>query len=300
MNCLFVLGGGIGNIVQATPSINLLSKSGFCVDLCLFCNSSQDLDVFKISSVNNLYINKYPDVFYDYQLVGPFVPTLVKRSKIILTSKINYAQHLPESEVYRDMIKQIGINIPLEDIEINFLNGSDKIDNDTIAIYPGCKSNWSMKRWDKYDALSEKFDKVMVFGTDEDINSHGNPPWINRKYNWPKHVNFYKSSLKNVAHAISQCKFFIGNDGGLSHIAAATGIKTFVLFGPSSIIKNKPLSKNCYAITLNLECSPCQFRKDQNGKQIFASNKNDCPFNLRCMKDMSVNFVFEKINSFLK
>lgn len=299
MKILFVLGGGIGNIVQATPAINVLSKAGFLVDLYLFCNSSKDLDIFRIKSVNEIFVDKEPNENYDYQLVGPFTPKINNKSKNIIKSRINYAQHKPECEVYYDMAKQIGVNLPLGNIEINFQNEKNKIEEETVGIYPGCKSNWPMKRWDKYDQLAEKFRKVIVFGDNKDVDSHGDPPWIKRKWNWPKNVNFYQSSLINVANAISQCKIFIGNDGGLSHIAAATGIPTFVLFGPSSIIKNKPFATNCHAISIDLECSPCQFRAGLDGKQIFGSDKNNCPFNMKCMKDMSVNYVFEKINSFL-
>ncbi|AIL12396.1 hypothetical protein IM40_00870 [Candidatus Paracaedimonas acanthamoebae] len=39
--------------------------------------------------------------------------------------------------------------------------------------------------------------------------------------------------LLDIAAFFSQCRLFIGNDSGLMHLAAATGIPTFGLFGPS-------------------------------------------------------------------
>lgn len=39
--------------------------------------------------------------------------------------------------------------------------------------------------------------------------------------------------LLDVVAFFSQCQLFIGNDSGLMHLAAATGIPTFGLFGPS-------------------------------------------------------------------
>ena len=90
---------------------------------------------------------------------------------------------------------------------------------------------------------------------------------------------------------------FIGNDGGLSHIAAATGIPTFIIFGPSSIIKNAPFNKNAHPIYYNnvkkdtLKCQPCQF----NGKGYFNSGILGCPFNMKCMTHLSVNDVLTKI-----
>lgn len=39
--------------------------------------------------------------------------------------------------------------------------------------------------------------------------------------------------LLDIGAFFSQCRLFIGNDSGLMHLAAATGIPTFGLFGPS-------------------------------------------------------------------
>ena len=294
MKILFVLGGGLGNLIQATPTIKLLSKNGIEIDLLINCSTAKDLDIFKIHNVKNIYID-HPNIKYDYQLKGPFTQKINSDYGKIITPRISYAQHRPEAFVYMDMANQIGIFGNLDDTEISFV-----IDNsyeDYVGIYPGCKSNWSMKRWDKYDLLCSKFDKVVIFGEDDDVFSHGNPAWIKRSFEWPNHVDFFRSNLRETAGVMSKLKFFIGNDGGLSHLAAATGIKTFVLFGPSSNIKNRPFSLNCHEISLGLSCSPCQFRADEKGNQIFGSDKCDCPFNIKCMRDMNVDYVFNKIIS---
>jgi ADP-heptose:LPS heptosyltransferase len=293
---LFVLGGGIGNIVQATPSIILASNHGYKIDLCLHCNSSKDLNVFKLSCVENLYINENNlNKKYSYQLQGPFTKHLKSKALKVIKSRITYAQHIEESKVYKDLINQIGIDKPLPDVKINFGKKGTLPEKDSVAIYCGSKPDWAMKRWDKYDELSKNFENVLVVGTKLDIESHGNPSWIKKNWNWPKHVKFLTGPLQEVAFSISRCKMFIGNDGGLAHIAAATGIKTFVLFGPSSYIKNKPFSKNSYAIGINIPCRPCQFNLDN----VFGSGKSGCPFNMRCMKEMSVEFVLKEIKKCL-
>ena len=150
---------------------------------------------------------------------------------------------------------------------------------------------------DKFDKLAEKFDKVIAVGTKSDLYSHGNPTWITTPWNWPEHVEFFSGTLRECAFLVSKCKAFIGNDGGLSHVAAATGIKTFVLFGPSSDIKNKPYTKDTYVVAIDLPCRPCQFVAGPDGKQIFAHNKADCPNNMKCMKDMSVDYVYSKVKN---
>jgi len=42
-----------------------------------------------------------------------------------------------------------------------------------------------------------------------------------------------KSDPATAAAAISRCDYYIGNDSGLTHCAAAAGVSTFGLFGPS-------------------------------------------------------------------
>lgn len=296
MKVLFVLGGGLGNIIQAMPSVAILCKNNIDVELFIKCDTAKDLDIFKINGVKEVYL-EHPKKIYDYQLRGPFTPIVDSRFGKIIGSRINYAQHKPEVYVYYDLLDQIGVNGSLEDIKISYK--FDRSYQDYIGIYPGCKINWSMKRWDKYDLLCEKFEKVVIFGQEDDVFSHGNPAWIKRPFIWPKHVKFFQSSLQDTANVMSCLKFFVGNDGGLSHLAAATGVPTFVLFGPSSISKNKPFSSRCRAISLGLECSPCQFRTDICGNQIFGSNKCDCPFNINCMKNMEVDYVINSINKLL-
>jgi ADP-heptose:LPS heptosyltransferase len=42
-----------------------------------------------------------------------------------------------------------------------------------------------------------------------------------------------KGNPGEVAAALARCDFYIGNDSGLMHAAAAAGVPTFGLFGPS-------------------------------------------------------------------
>ena len=296
MEILFVLGGGIGNIVQATPAIKAIAAEGHHIDLKLHCNSSNDIkEIFRIPSVRRVLLAQNPPQKYHSQLNGPFTPGKQYNAKKHITSDVSYAQHIPEAEVYYDMAKQLGVTTPMENAEINIgKKGPSPKSPDTVAIYCGSKHNWAMKRWDKFDKLAEHFEDVLVVGTDKDIFSHGNPAWIKRSWTWPENTEFFIGSLREAAHVISKCKMFVGNDGGLAHIAAATGVPTFVLFGPSSDIKNKPYATNAHVIAIDLPCRPCQFQKHKK-EEIFGPNKADCPFHMKCMKEMSVDFVIHNI-----
>jgi ADP-heptose:LPS heptosyltransferase len=52
-----------------------------------------------------------------------------------------------------------------------------------------------------------------------------------------------KLDLPQVAACLARCVIFIGNDSGLMHIAAATGIPTIGLFGPSPVAEYAPIGK---------------------------------------------------------
>ena len=46
-------------------------------------------------------------------------PLVFYGAKKTIKCQLNYAQHIPESEVYYSLAKQIGIKTPMEDCEIN-------------------------------------------------------------------------------------------------------------------------------------------------------------------------------------
>ncbi len=51
---------------------------------------------------------------------------------------------------------------------------------------------------------------------------------------------FGESDLLTVAAALKNCAAFVGNDSGLSHLAAGVGLPTLALFGPSDPIRYAP------------------------------------------------------------
>ena len=292
---IFALSGGIGNMIQATPAIKAANMAGHVVDVFIQSKGVEGLrELFKISSINKIYINEAPKDTYDFLLKGFFLnsPLPIKFNRKIESRK-RFSIHSPEALYYYDLVEQLDIKITTPNPEVNIgKNGASPKNRNTVAIYPGSKPNWAMKRWDKYDKLAEKFEHVVLVGKFEDINSHGNPTWIKKAWNWPKNTEVYFGSLVNTASVISKCKMFIGNDGGLAHIAAATGVPTFVIFGPSSVLKNKPYCDNAHAIYLGLECQPCQYRE---GRKFLLPGKATCPLEMACMKDMDVKFVYNKI-----
>lgn len=63
--------------------------------------------------------------------------------------------------------------------------------------------------------------------------------------------------LDHLAGILARSTLYLGNDSGTSHLAAAVGATTVVLFGPSDMLQWAPRGANVSILSRRLECSPC-------------------------------------------
>jgi len=68
-------------------------------------------------------------------------------------------------------------------------------------------------------------------------------------------------SLTQVAALLAGSELYLGNDSGITHLAAAVGTRTVALFGPSNARQWAPRGKRVTVVSRNIECSPCRTRK---------------------------------------
>jgi ADP-heptose:LPS heptosyltransferase len=71
-------------------------------------------------------------------------------------------------------------------------------------------------------------------------------------------------NLSQIAALIARSHVYLGNDSGISHIAAATGVRSVVLFGPSAAEQWAPRGQKVEILSRNIECSPCSERLMKN------------------------------------
>jgi len=64
-------------------------------------------------------------------------------------------------------------------------------------------------------------------------------------------------SLIQLASVMEGCRLFIGNDSGISHLAAALGIPTVAIFGPTDPRVWSPKGKRGVVVSRRIPCSPC-------------------------------------------
>jgi heptosyltransferase-3 len=64
-------------------------------------------------------------------------------------------------------------------------------------------------------------------------------------------------SLKDLTELLKTGNGFIGNDSGVSHLAAFIGLPTVAVFGPSDPETWKPMGRTVKVVQSDFECSPC-------------------------------------------
>ena len=79
---------------------------------------------------------------------------------------------------------------------------------------------------------------------------------------------------------LAQLSIFLSNDSGPMHLAAALGVPTLAVFGPTDPKETGPLGPRARYVREPVECSPCLYR--------------DCPIDHRCMERIGVERVYEE------
>lgn len=88
-----------------------------------------------------------------------------------------------------------------------------------IIFHPG--SGGASKVWPHFEELAQEFpEATILLGPCEKPLRANNPSLQNR-------------SLQQVAEELRNCRIFVGNDSGITHIAAYWGTPTVALFGPT-------------------------------------------------------------------
>jgi heptosyltransferase-2 len=69
--------------------------------------------------------------------------------------------------------------------------------------------------------------------------------------------------LPILAAFLAGCRLFIGNDGGVAHLAAAVGCATVTVFGPSDPATWAPRGHAATIVCAGVDCSPCHLRENR-------------------------------------
>jgi lipopolysaccharide heptosyltransferase I len=92
-----------------------------------------------------------------------------------------------------------------------------------------------------------------------------------------------KTTLKQMASVIRGAKYFISNDTGPMHIAAAFGVPVFAVFGPANPNRTGPYGDVHTIIKADVDCAPCY-------------RKKKCR-NWKCLEELPVDKVLNAIKN---
>jgi len=90
-------------------------------------------------------------------------------------------------------------------------------------------------------------------------------------------------SLPELGALLEKCSIFIGNDSGVTHLAAAVGVPVVAIFGPSDPARWAPRGRKIVLVSKDISCAPCD-------RQAMARCKVR-----RCLLDIPVDQVFQAV-----
>ncbi len=243
----------------------------------------------------------------------------------------NSTQYMSETEQYLSVVKALyPSNYRSDILEMLLPDMSERVQKLDIenkyVIYPGCSSFAPVRRWPYYMELIEKLgsDNVIVLGGLDDLNNEYayrykkivsnlfSYSFTNRKSFWKicKKLNLLEPYAHNteistlncsyfnvfewgeLVSMFKYCKGFIGNDGGIMHLASCSGAKGVAIFGPTSVNKSKSYNPDIQELYTNYDCQPCHFSV---GKVGIGNHYISCPYQVKCLSDISCDNVLERL-----
>jgi heptosyltransferase-2 len=134
--------------------------------------------------------------------------------------------------------------------------------------------DWASQRWSA---------KVVLFGSPSEA---GIAAEVAKLMNAEPLNVCGKTTLGQAMALLKRCDFFVTNDSGLMHIAAALNRPLVAIFGPTDHVQTSPVSRNARMVWHDLECSPCL--------------KKVCPFDHRCMLSIEPDEVWREMEDLKK
>lgn len=179
--------------------------------------------------------------------------------------------------------------------DLRFKYGLDRQHDEGRIIFGiNCGPTWKVREWDvaKWQALIDRIHAeynavILRFGTH--ISGKRN------EYDDLTGVQSLVSCLKaeELAAVISDCSLIIAIDSGPIHIAGAVGVPVVSVFGAVNPGFRLPPSSPAVGLFSEVPCLFCHHKTPR------GHWKHGCPYDIRCMKQLEVETVFESVKLML-
>jgi len=280
--------------------------------------------LFSVRKKYDITINVYPSNRKEYNIISFFIGAKIraavnylrqsKRNFNFLNTNLiaeidtlhNVEENVKLSEIVTqkktDKIPELLFPLNEEDISVstNFLT-ENEISEDQIVVgfHPGCSTlkNHIKRRWEpeKFAELASKLSAefnaiIFLFGGKEEKELRR---LIIEKSNAEKIIEVSAGNIAQSAAVMKRCDVFVSNDSGLMHIAASQKLKIVSIIGPTNTNYIHPWKTEYKTASLNLECSPCFYYSPKP----LECHREDVKF--KCIKELNVESVFEKVKGYL-
>ncbi|THB69809.1 MAG: hypothetical protein D6E12_03915 [Desulfovibrio sp.] len=299
---LITICGGIGNVIQATPVLTACVENGMATYFAPASDSdgSSLAALFEDAMLPGLIVVDPADA---HEVVADLVLNLENRNLLspsdAFFSPYRVGVDLSESGLYGAFLRNVtGM---ASDPAATFVGGhSVEVDDSLlgrVVVCPGSKPGWEPKRWPHMNELLTRLDNPLVLCLDQDLaiyaETQGLTPITASNAQFATDLE-----LGQAAQVLRAAKAVLANDCGLAHMAAAVGAPTLILFGPSSERRNQPRRDNVRALSLDMECRPCQGRQTGLGK--LGPYSSSCMNDFACLKGLTVDHVFSELQTLFK
>ncbi|MBN1931434.1 MAG: glycosyltransferase family 9 protein [Desulfobacterales bacterium] len=310
---LIIHQGALGDVITIFPAITRLKKKYTHIDvICqnqigkLACELKVFDKFFPLESAafatlysdhihaNLLKLLQSYHIIIIFSFSAQFEKTFNKftNAKIIrilprpeVNERIRVSEYILSSLIKSGLIKKS--NFTVDTINENYCHRSKlSPTSKTIWIHPGSgsrKKMWSIFNFMEIEKAlkSEGMKPEFILGPAEQYLSEVLESSLSRSHGV---IHFFSDLIELVSSLKNVCGF-IGNDSGLTHLAAFLGLPTVAIFGPSDPQRWKPAGRSVATIRPLIKCEPC-----------FERNSDICQ-TMECFTKTSPETV---LNSFYK
>ena len=291
--------GGIGNVVLLTPLLHASLSQGWKTTFCPVSdlNGGSLGELFRGDAPSGLSIVEPDKAIHASADVILNVEANTLRSPLDFHHnpyRIGAPGHEPAFAA-RFFENVTGVAV---DISNTFVGGTTESVprrlRHRIVICPGSKPSWDSKRWPHMNALLRKLEDPLILCKKADLAAYRDLPFLTpitaRNAEFLTDLNLFQA-----ASLLRSAKAVVANDCGMAHVAAAAGVPTLILFGPSSLEKNRHHRANVLSLSLGLECQPCQGATSGPGR--LGPGAYSCLEGYRCFAELSVETVLDALDT---
>jgi len=229
--------------------------------------------------------------------------------RAIMLNRAVAVRKVHQSDVFQDVVSELGGEptdsgggLQLADVDRRFaddLLGTAVRRSDARPVFLNPASTKTPRAWasDRFrilaDRLADRFPETLLL-------VHDRHPF-DCPAGWPTSDSIRTvsgASLIELAGVIERCSLYVGNDSGPIHLAAALGVPTVGIYGPTSPTLTSPrgaIGAVHVSVSAQFECSPCRERFFEECPSQPTPDERP-----PCLNEVSVEMVVEAAKEVLE